>query len=165
MKKLNQKIQTTFIVALIFSIMLPGGILATIFGATKGMTALMVIGIVCIVLGFYGTPMIWISYANKRGLRTILNLIENENIFTVTELSEQLSKRRQDIVSSINALITGGYLTGYLFKNNETLYLNTNQKQSKKNTLKTKCPNCGAMMDSDGLNFVCGYCGYVKREK
>ena len=52
MQYLKQKVRNRFILALILSVALPGGILMTIFGATKGMTWMLVVGIVCIVAGF-----------------------------------------------------------------------------------------------------------------
>ena len=164
MEKLNSKIKLLFFVALIFSIMLPAGILQIIFGAINNITPILVLGIIFVVLGFYGTPLWWINYANKKRLKTVLNLILNEHIYSVSELSEQLSKNPKEISAIINQLIVGGYLTGYLFKNNETLIYNTNQPQTKKNSLKSKCPNCGAMMESNGVNFVCEFCGFVKEK-
>lgn len=126
--------------------------------------ATLVLGILLVVFGFYGSPISWSNYSKKKSLRVVLRLILNENLYSVEELSEQTNKRKREIVSMINTLILKEYLTGYKFKG-EILELNTNKKQSAKVTRKQKCDVCGGMMKFDGVHFVCEYCGNVTKEK
>ena len=53
MDKVKKKIRTYLGVGIALLIGLPAGIVMTVFGATKGITALLVIGIVLIVAGVY----------------------------------------------------------------------------------------------------------------
>ena len=161
MKKLKKSIRLKLLVAILFSIFLPTGILFIIFGAGKS-TFMLVAGIIMAVLGFYGTPMIWISFANSKRLMTVLRLIENEHIYKVSDLASQLSYKERQINETINILIHNGYLTGYLFHDG-VLEINTNKKQT--GQAKTmKCPTCGGLMEFDGIHYVCKYCGYVTDE-
>ena len=160
MDRLNKSIKIKFFLALICSICLPAGILLIIFSGGK--VGILATGIVLAVLGFYGTPMLWISYANTKSLKTTLRLITNEHIYTVQDLASQLSVDKKQVELSINTLITKGFLTGFLFHDG-ILELNTNKKQT--GTAKTtKCPNCGGIMTFDGIHYICDYCGFVLEE-
>ena len=54
-----RKIMIAF--AVMLSLMLVGGIPMIIFGATRHLTALLVFGIIFVVAGFYGAPMVWVA--------------------------------------------------------------------------------------------------------
>ena len=61
MKAIEKDLRVTLIFAILLSFALVGGIPAIIFGASYGITPLLVIGIICTVAGFYGTPMMWVG--------------------------------------------------------------------------------------------------------
>ncbi len=166
MDKLNKSIRAKLFIAILFTVFLPAGILSIIFGAIKGLTFLLVAGIIMTVLGFYGTPIIWVNYAEQKKLRVVLRLIVNENIFSVEELSAQLLMNQKNVTSYINSLIVKGYLTGFLFKDG-VLKPNTNKKQAQapKVKRKMKCEQCGGVMVFDGAQFVCEYCGHIEQVK
>ena len=69
MKAIEKDLRVTLIFAILLSFALVGGIPAIIFGASYGITPLLVIGIICTVAGFYGTPMMWVAYSGKSDLR------------------------------------------------------------------------------------------------
>ncbi len=157
MKKLNKNIGVLFGISLGLSIGFPVGVLLVVFGAVKWIIALLVIGIILVVGGFYIMPIMWVKYAERKSYRRILSLIENENIYTYAELAEQTGYNDKKIRQMVQYLVTFEYLTGYLIKE-EGLRINTNQKQIK--VAKTnKCPNCGGIATFDGEKFVCDYCG------
>lgn len=160
MKKLNNKINVVLIVALILSVGFPLGVVGIIFGATKSLTALLVVGILFAVAGFYVMPILWINYGELKRKRRILLLINNENIYTTSSLAKQLSIDEESVKNNIAYLIEKGYLTGFLFVDREKLVLNTNKKQTGETRPKIKCPNCGALMDYDEVVSVCEYCGF-----
>ncbi len=163
MNKINQKIKTLFGFALALSIGFPVGVLGIIFGAINGNIALLVTGIVLAVAGFYVMPILWVMYGEKRRYRTVLNMIENEHLYTVQELCNQLNHKPDDIRKIINYLIITNCLTGYLF-NSDTLTLNENKKQTDKPKQTTKCSNCGAPAKLNGDMFVCEYCGHTSKK-
>ncbi len=157
MTKLNKKVRILFFISLGFSIALPIGILGIIFGAVKGMTPMLVIGIVLTVAGFYGTPLLWVAYASYRGNRTIYKMIENEHLYTVAEIAAQTGYPEKDVRARIQGMINDFVLVGYIFKD-DTLELNTNEKQEKPPIPTKKCPYCGAETSHNGTEYKCEYC-------
>ena len=164
MDKINRDVRGWFFIALTFSLLLPFGVFGIIFGAVNGITALLVIGITAAAVGFYGCPFAWIAYAGRRRLRVVLRLILNENVYSVEEIASHLSVQESSVTDDVNALIRGGFLKGFLFKNG-FLVLNTNCKQQESDALKKQCPACGGRMVYNGVNYVCDYCGPVEENE
>ncbi len=160
MKKINKKIRLLFGFSLGLSVGFPLGVLGIIFGATKGITALLVCGIVLAVAGFYAMPILWVQYGEKRRDRNILNMIEHENIYTVSALAAQTGQPENVVRDKLKKMISSRELVGYLLVD-DTLQLNTNAKQYAPNRVAKKCEGCGATMLSDGEKFVCEYCGSI----
>lgn len=163
MKKIDKSINTTFAFALALSIGFPVGILCIIFGAVKGIIALLVIGIVLVVFGFYAMPLLWVRFADKRKDKAFMLMIERDYIYTVQGLSVQTGESEQNVRARIKRLINTHYLVGYLFQD-DILQLNTNKKQDERSRRTSKCNQCGAMMYFDGLMFRCDYCGNTKKD-
>ncbi len=161
MNTLNKSIKKSFARALIFTMFLPIGVVGIILTCTMHVAnpyfaLLLSLSIILAVLGFYGSPMTWVNYGSYVGLKNVLSLIENENIYSVQQISNQLSQNPKQVVTTITTLISKGYLRGYLFVDNDHLVLNTNTKL-KDSKAKIKCENCGALT-SQSLDF-CEYCG------
>ncbi len=157
MQKINNLITTYFFISLGLSIALPLGILGVVFGAVKGMTALLVVGIVLTVLGFYVMPIMWIKYGEKRGDRSLLRMIEKDYLYTVSALALQSGYSENDVRARIKKMIMLGVLEGFLFINDE-LVLNENEKQEESVRPSVKCENCGAEIVYDGEKYQCEYC-------
>lgn len=157
MKKLKNKLMTNIIAGIILPILLVVGIVMIILYA-KNNTILLVLGIVFVIMGFYGSPMVWVTYGSKKQDLRLLSLIYNENIYSIDSLAEQLGMEKQTALNEVRKLINQGYLTGYLLKDNNYLELNTNEKQGKKVTI-VKCPSCGAKNRVIGNSCFCEYCG------
>ncbi len=157
MNVLNKKLRLLFSFSLALSIGFPLGVLGIIFGAVKGIVALLVVGIVFTVAGFYAMPLLWVRYGERRGDRTLLFMIEKEFIYTVEGLSVQTGYKADDIRTRINRMIHDHILVGYLFVD-DTLVLNTNEQQREAAAPTRKCPNCGAEMVYDGEKYNCDYC-------
>lgn len=157
MKKLNKKITINFIFGILFPVMLVLGIPTIVLFAGKNW-ALMGIGIACVVVGFYGTPFIWISFASLKTKKRLLMLILNENVYTVKELSEQFGMAENDVIINVRNLIHNGYLKGYLLVNNSYIKLNDNIKQEKQK-VSGVCLSCGAKSTFEGNSGICPYCG------
>lgn len=163
MKEFNQRLTLKLIFSIILSVLFPLGVLGIIFGAVKSNTLNLVLGIISTVVGFYGAPISWIAFGNQNRLKTLLNCIVFENMYSVEELATHLNSEKQNITKDINELILKGYLRGYIFKEGY-LELNTNKKQTGSTNKTIKCNNCGGTMVYDGLNYVCEYCGNVIRK-
>lgn len=161
MKKLNGKISLYFILSLLFTIFLPAGICLIIMGASKS-TLILVAGIIMVVLGFYGAPILWIKYGEMKSNKRVLQAIEIDKIFTVKEIAEQLNQPEADVRGKINNLIVNRFLIGYLFKNENQLVLN---EKKALNRTKNSCPCCGGKMVIEDNMEKCEYCGYVVKDR
>lgn len=158
MKSYKKALSLSLSLSIVLTIFLPVGIVGIILGATKGITSVLVVGIIMAVLGFYGAPISWITYGDRRKTGQILNLIQNENIYSVDVLAEQIACKRQEVIGKVNTLIAKSYLTGYLLKDGE-LVANNNQKRIATKNKALKCDNCGARMKEAQGSYVCEYCG------
>ena len=154
-KKINKVLTLQFFLALFASICLGAGIPLLIMGAVKHITLLLVLGIVILVFGFYGTPLLWIVYSGTLKTKKILQVILEENLTKVDEIATQLSISANEIKSTIYQAISKRYLVGYLFNGFE---LTKNEKINKAQKTR-KCPNCGGnMQKQENGTFICTYC-------
>ncbi len=161
MDKINTKIRVLFFFALALSIGFPLGVLGIIFGAINGITALLVLGIIFAVAGFYGMPLLWVGYGEKRRYRSLLLMIETEHLYTVSALAAQTGYSEKEIREKINKMIISRELVGYLFID-DMLVLNNNEKQKKREPeiKQHRCECCGAMMIYEDGRYKCEYCLY-----
>ena len=86
----------------------------------------MVLGILMVIFGFYGSPILFIAYGSDRQLMRIYNAITIEKLTTNKEISTQLAMTEEQVKSCIQTLVTKQYLKGYLYdgvslKNNEKI--------------------------------------------
>ncbi len=157
MKKINRCLSILLLFGILLPILFVVGILFVVLFASKN-PPLMVAGIIFIVFGFYGTPLIWTNYGAKKSNKRLLQLILNENIYSIQELSEQTGTQEKQTLALVRGLINGGYLTGYLIVDEKYLKLNQNVKQEKSRSF-VKCPYCGAKTIVNGPQSLCEYCG------
>ncbi len=152
------KLKSTHIKTLIFCILLfcffVFGILGIIFGATKGITFLLVVGIVGVVLGFYGTPIAFVKYVEQKTNIAVLDCIINDNLLNINSIASSIGQKPKAVLSTINFLITNRYLKGYLIEG-EVLKPIQNQET----VITHKCPYCGATLALDKEISACEYCG------
>lgn len=150
------------ITAIILSIMLAAGIPCIVLGATnmdenKAFTALLVLGIICVVGGFYGAPVAWTSMLSVNAEVTLVEAVVNEHLYTVDELSQRLSQKPKQTSALLNDCIRKGYLTGFK-REGDTLILNENSALKPKEFV-TECKYCGAVVTLTGDMSKCPYCG------
>ena len=112
MEKIKKKIRTFFWVGLAFLIGLPAGIIMTVFGATKGITALLVVGIVLIVAGFYVAPIMLVQVGEKKKLGRVIAAIESQNLYTAEEIAAGTGIREKAVLGYINEALQKGYIIG-----------------------------------------------------
>lgn len=154
MKTLNKKQKTTFFFALFLSVGFVASIPAIIFGASKGMTFLLVIGIIFAVLGFYGSPMLWVQYGALNQAKRIVYAVDEEKIYSVEEIANQLQLPVGDVKSQLITAINKNYLEGFLF-DGQKLTANKNKSAIK---MLTRCENCGAPLKKTQDGKYCPYC-------
>lgn len=154
---INKDIKKSLIASIIISVLFVVGIPLIIFGATNSIWILLGLGIACTVIGFYGTPLMWVSYGNKRTLKHVVDAVMEDNLTTVEEIAKQLQMRDRQVRDLVILGIKKKYITGYIFNGS---VLTPNQKEApKKKIASNKCPNCGGTLQDDGKGYVCQYCG------
>ena len=149
MKKLNKSICLHLIFAIFAIICLIGGIFMIIFGA-KANKFMLVAGIIAVIFGFYGSPILFNNYGTKKQMKRI---VEVEKLYSAQEIAEQLQMSESEVKQIISNAVVKNYITGYKFDG-------TNLTINKKvNTVtKKKCPNCGGKLVEENGKLVCHYC-------
>lgn len=164
---LNKKIINLLIFSILFSIFFPLGIFLIIFGATKGSSASLVIGIVMCVLGFYGAPILWINFLENKKKKYLCDQIKLDNIQEIEKLANINNKKFQETLNEVKDLISKRYLQGYEIYNDKFIIPKQNKILSEDEILKKNgdihvkvCSSCGAKVDIIGnQSSKCPYCG------
>ena len=162
--KVDYDVSKMFWVALVLSVLFVIGIPLTIISANKGMTLPMIIGIIFLVVGFYGMPMAWVSYGAVKSLKRVVDAVMEEHLTTNREVAQQLQVTEEMAKQSITKAINKKYITGYIYDGE---VLTPNEKKAPKKRIVEAgniCSRCGAPMDLSENNMVCPYCG-TKYEK
>ena len=120
-----------FILALIFTVGLIAGVPFIVVGAinmgdNKGYIAMLVLGIVGTVLGFYGTPLLWVRVSTVNQELTVVRAVTQEHLYTVADLAQRLSVNGKTASATLNNCIRKGYLVGYI-REGDSLVLNENR--------------------------------------
>lgn len=154
--KINHDIRKMLIISIVASIAFVVGIPMIVLGAMNS-TVLMIFGIVFVVFGFYGTPMLWMSYAGLRSLKRVVDAVMEENLTTNAEIAMQLQTSERNIKAQITKAINKKYITGFIY-NGEVLTPNEKQ-QPKKKIIENRCKNCGGTLEELDTEWRCPYCG------
>ncbi len=163
MKYINKAVNKSLFIAILLTVMLVGGIPAIVFGAISGLTILMVAGIVCTVIGFYGTPVAWVGFAEKNKLKRVVFAVTEEHLYTVQKISAQLQQDENTVRNTLTTCFNKGYLIGYV-RDGDNVYPN-NEKAMNEREITVKCDFCGAPFSYkiSEVSPVCPYCGNIKQ--
>ncbi len=155
---IKSAVNRAFIWGLISAILFVVGIPMIVFGAMESIV-LMVFGIAFVVFGFYGSPMIWINYANLRSLKRVVDAVNEEHLLTNAEIASQLQTSEKAVKAQISKAIQKKYLVGYLY-DGEKLTINEKTAPKKKTVAaQNKCANCGGTLTETENGYICDYCG------
>lgn len=143
----------------------PMGILMIIFGFIHSISYISIPGILFTVLGFYGTPLLWISYKNYCYYNSLVQQITMDKILNISLLSKMNGKSISSTSSNIQWLIVHRYLVGYVIIDNEFL-VKKNKETNLEKTIAQKtgklttirCPHCSALVELINGNGICTYC-------
>ena len=154
---IDKTIRKILIWAILAAVCFVGGIPLIVFGASQSLWPLLVIGIIFVVFGFYGSPMLWIQYGTLKTQKRVVDAVMEEHLTSVTEISSQLQMREKEVREYIKKGINKKYITGYLYDGNT---LTPNEKQApKKKIVRSACPNCGGRLEPTETGYECPYCG------
>lgn len=162
--KLQKNLSLRLLISIILTVMFPLGIAMTVIGATRKeeggalFTAIMAIGIVFVVFGFYGAPMSWVSYAPKKKYARVIDAIKREGFRDATEIANHLSMQPNEVIDAVRVCIDKQYLTNYTIEENKIIPLNNRPDDLGLYTV--QCPYCGGITQtSNNLQVKCEYCG------
>jgi len=157
---LKRKLNSQMIVAIVLSVLFVAGIPMTVLGAVNGLMWLMIFGIIFVVFGFYGAPLVWVSFGVNKWKQALYLTIIEDNILEVSALSLTLNKNPRDVQNAITWLINKRYLKGFYF-DGEKLSSSKVYKDTEIEIL--TCPNCGAnveiLLENASSRIVCEHCG------
>ncbi len=167
---IKKKTTTLFIFSLLFTIFLPAGIVLTILYAKMSgglQIVLFVLGIIMIILGFYGSPMLWINFANMKYFKSLVEQIKIDNVQDINQLAQNNDKKLEVMLKDIQTLLSKRYLTGYEIMENKFIVPKSNKTLSKNDVWEQTgdvyvgyCKSCGARVEMIGNNKTfCPYCG------
>ena len=108
MEKLEKKVRTFTIVGILLLIAFIAGIPMTVLGATKGITALLVIGIVFIVAGFYVSPIMLVQVTEKRKLKRVIMAVEKQNLYSVDDIAAGTGLNQKAVRGYLNESMQKG---------------------------------------------------------
>lgn len=165
---ISNKIKTIFCFALISTILFPIGILLIVFcGALplgKGLS--LALGIIFVVLGFYGAPILWINFGDLKTKQNLCRQIVDDGIQDIEALSKLYNIDTNTMKNKISEVINKRYLTGYEIVGKFVVPVKQ-KKLTKQDALTISgkserkiCPGCGAPVEViEGEKTVCKYCG------
>ena len=158
MDPIRKALRSALALSLILTFCLPVGGAMLGVGLGFGVAAVWAVGIVLMVVGFYGCPVAWVGYGNKRSLYRLVQAVEEENIYTVRELASQLGLSEKEVRNRIDTCFNKHYLVGYK-READGLVLNENRALREREH-GAVCPSCGAKFDyKAGEDPRCPYCG------
>lgn len=163
MQPIYKAAKRSFTLAMIFTLLFPlGGALLGV-GLGIGQPAMWAVGIACLGSAFYGCPIAWVGYGNKKAYVRLVTAIEEEHLYNVRDLAAQLGLSEKDVRNQIDVLFKKRYIVGYV-RTGDGIALNENVAlQARKYT--RECPSCGASVTFSGTDTVCPYCGtHIGRE-
>ncbi len=169
MKKIEQSLRIHFAFALTWSVLMVVGIPLIIFGASKPQwlplpTLFLVLGIVFSGGGFYGVPLLWVTYGAKRELRGLIYAVEILGLREVPQLASHLRKPEEDVRAKLDVCLNKGYFPA-LIRDGDRLVEPIPQKDPEEEFHDVVCPCCGAPFTYRGTHGICPYCGIAYRKE
>ncbi len=157
---IGKRVKRQLILGIIAPVCLVVGIPIIVFSAIGGAWIAMSLGIVMVLFGFYGTPLLWVFYGKLRAQHALWLLITESHILTVSELASTMGKSTKYIQDNIHLLISKRCLVGYSFVGRQQLVAVQPTANSAKHIIThNKCDNCGALLEDNGDKYTCPYCG------
>ena len=147
--------------AMTWSILMVLGIPMIVFGAifmvsrSPVWAVMFAIGILFVVAGFYGVPISWIRYADKRRLLRLAITVSGTSDTTIDILSDTIGRTQEETRADIRTLLRNGWLPGYTFVDQEDRV----KKTAILDIHHAVCEYCGASFEFKGTDSKCPYCG------
>ena len=136
--------------------MFVSGVPMIVLGAQHKIYAVMGVGIAFTAIGFYGMPVGWVFFGSNVSLKRVVFAIVEENLFTVQEISSQLSMSEDTVRAFLDKAFNKGFLKGYK-RTGDIITVNDNVPDARREKV-AECPNCGAKFTYTSASARCPYC-------
>lgn len=161
---LKKTLTAKLIVSIILTIGFPVGIALAVVGGTRMeegalFKALLGIGIVGVVLGFYGAPISWIQYGQQKKYQRIILAVTEEGFRDINDVARHLAIKPEEALEAVNFCIIKRYLKGFTVDGTQIKQFYAPKADQK---FSIQCPFCGGVTESDNPNEVkCEFCGRI----
>ena len=113
MQPIYKAAKRSFTLAMIFTLLFPlGGVLLGV-GLGIGQPAMWAVGIACLGSAFYGCPIAWVGYGNKKAYVRLVTAIEEEHLYIVRDLAAQLGLSEEVLLLMEHMLLSHRELPEY----------------------------------------------------
>lgn len=115
-----------------------------VFGATRHLTALLVFGIIFVVAGFYGAPMVWVAVGSTYESKKLFSQIHDGSVTSISDLARLNDKSENQVHQEVKKLIDKKYLTGVAVVGDEIVRLSADGKTvvNVSAAITYRCPYC-----------------------
>lgn len=163
MEKIKTSLHVQFAFALAWSVLMVVGVPMIVFGAAAPdwlplPTLFLVLGIAFSGGGFYGVPLLWISYGAKRELYGLVYAVEVLGLRDVASLSSHLRKTEEEVRAKLDVCLAKGYLPA-LVRRGDRLENPLPVSKPEEEWHDVICSRCGAHYTYKGTRGACPYCG------
>ena len=166
MEKLDRTIRTLFWFALVWSVLMAVGVPLIVFGAAKPdwlpvPTLWFVLGIAFSGGGFYGVPILWVTYGAKRELRGFVYAVEVLGLRDVPALASHLRRPEDEVRAKLDVCLEKGYFPMLIRDGDRLVEPVKRPKETPAEDVvhDVVCPCCNAHFSYKGDRGVCPYCG------
>ena len=166
MEKIDRTIRKLFRFALVWSVLMAVGVPMIVFGAVGPdwlpvPTLWLVLGIAFSGGGFYGVPILWVTYGAKRELRGFVYAVEVLGLRQVPALASHLRRSEDEVRAKVDVCLEKGYFP-MLIRDGDNLVEAVRREKAvpaEDAVHDVTCPCCNAHFSYRGDRGVCPYCG------
>lgn len=158
-KEVEKRKLRIHLIALVLTAAFVLGIFFVIFGGIKGMTFLLVLGIVCTVAGFYCMPIAWIKYVEAKKYVSLEHAVITDGLRRIKDIAWQVGATEEAARNAVSYALENRLITGLKFDVDADELIDLDVKPKKGETVCVKCPACGAVTNVSAKDPRCEYCG------
>ena len=145
-------------IAIFLTILFIVSIPTLVIGANNDIGVLLVLGIVFVVVGFYGIIAGFLLFGLFNMLESTLIAIEVDKIYLLEDISKHINKNVNEVKNNISTLINKRCLVGYTIDEYGNIIANTMQN-IRVNI--GSCNNCSGPLEEENGIIKCPYCGTI----
>jgi len=111
-------------------------------------------GLICMLIGFYGSPILWGLFIYYSFLKRVLYTIKDNKVTDISSLAKIFNKPERFMRRIIGFLISHRYIESM-----DLIKVTSEPNAPKQKLSSNKCDSCGAPLKRVKDEFMCKYCG------